>query len=133
MMGGGAISWASKKQAILTLSTTEVEFVAAAYGACHGVWLRNVLGEIGATQPGGTTLFCDNSSTIKLSKNPVLHGKSKHIHVRYHFLRDLVNEGTIRLDYCPTEDQLADFMTKAVKLETFEKLRSRVGVCVKEG
>ncbi|CAA7027704.1 unnamed protein product [Microthlaspi erraticum] len=132
MMSGGAISWASKKQAIVTLSTTEAEFVAAAYGACQGVWLRNVLEEIRATQTEGTILYCDNSSTIKLSKNPVMHGRSKHIHVRYHFLRDLVNEGTIQLDYCPTQDQLADFMTKAVKLETFEKLRSRVGVCTKE-
>lgn len=61
----------------------------------------------------------------------MLHGKSKHIHVRYHFLPDLVNEGTIRLDYRPTQDQLADFMTKAVKLDMFEQLRSIVGVCVK--
>lgn len=132
MLTGGAVSCASKKQSIVTLSTTEAEYVAAAYGACQGVWPRNILGEIGAPQTEGTVFYCDNSSTIKLSKNPVLHGRSKHIHVRYHFLRDLVNEGTIQLDYCPTQEQLADFMTKAVKLETFEKLRYRVGTCTKE-
>lgn len=132
MLGGGAVAWASKKQPIVTLSTTEAEFVAAAYGACQGVWLRNVLEEIGAKQEEGTTLFCDNSSTIKLSKNPVLHGKSKHIHVRYLFLRELVNDGIIELDYCSTQDQFSDIMTKAVKLETFEKLRRKMGVGAKQ-
>lgn len=132
MLGGGAVSWASKKQPIVTLSTTEAEFVAAAYGACQAVWLRNVLEEIGSGQREGTTLYCDNSSTIKLSKNLVLHGRSKHIHVRYHFLRELVNDGIIQLDYCSTQDQLSDIMTKAVKLEVFERLRDRMGVCSKE-
>lgn len=116
----------------MTLSTTEAEFVSAAYGACQAVWLRNVLGEVGCIQEEGTIVFCDNSSTIKLSKNPVLHGRSKHIHVRYHFLRELVKEGTIQLDYCSTQDQIADIMTKAVKLEVFEELRGRMGVRLKE-
>lgn len=132
MLGGGAVAWTSKKQPIVTLSTTEAEFVAAAYGACQGVWLRNILEEIGAKQEEGTTLFCDNSSTIKLSKNPVLHGKSKHIHIRYHFLRELVNDGVIEVEYCSTQDQFSDIMTKAVKLETFEKLRKKMGVGAKE-
>lgn len=132
MLGGGAVSWASKKQPIVTLSTTEAEYVSAAYGACQGVWLKNVLDEIGYIQEEGTILFCDNSSTIKLSKNPVLHGRSKHIHVRYHFLRELVNDEIIRLEYCGTEDQISDIMTKAVKLETFEKFRGKMGVCKKD-
>lgn len=126
--GGGAVAWASKKQPIVTLSTTEAEFVAAAYGACQAVWMMNILEEIGSKQEEGMVMFCDNSSTIKLSKNPVLHGRSKHIHVRFHFLRELVNDGAIKLEYCSTQDQLADVMTKAVKLEVFEKLRDRMGV-----
>lgn len=132
MLGGRAISWASKKQPIVTLSTTEAEFVAAAYGACQAVWLRNVLEEIGVSQEEGTVILCDNSSTIKLSKNPVLHARSKHIHVRFHFLRELVNDGVITMEYCGTEDQLSDIMTKTVKLDTFEKLRERMGVCCRE-
>lgn len=132
MLGGGAIAWASKKQPIVTLSTTEAEFVSAAFGACQAIWLRNVLEEIGCRQEEGTLVFCDNSSTIKLSKNPVLHGRSKHIHVRYHFLREQVKEGTIRLDYCSTNDQVADIMTKAVKREVFEELRGRMGVSIRE-
>lgn len=132
MLSGGAVSWASKKQPIVTLSTTEAEFVAAAYGACQAIWLKNILEEIGVDQEEGITLYCDNSSTIKLSKNLVLHGRSKHIHVRYHFLRDLVNDGIIQLSYCSTVEQASDIMTKAVKLETFEKLRMKLGVISKE-
>ncbi|WZZ49949.1 hypothetical protein YC2023_050056 [Brassica napus] len=132
ILGGGAVSWASKKQPIGTLSTTEAEYVAAAYGACQAVWLRNVLENGGVDQGKGTLLMCDNSSTIKLSKNLVLHGKSKHIHVRYQFLREVVNEEVICLEYCSTLEQLSDIMTKPVKLEVFEKLRLKMGVGLKE-
>lgn len=123
MFGGGAVSWASKKQPIVTLSTIEAEYVAAAYGACQAVWLRNVLIDIGFDQREKTTLFCDNSYAIKLSSNLVLHGRSKHISIRYHSLCDLVAEGTIKLKYCSTQEQIEDIMTKAVNLIVFEKLR----------
>ncbi|PNX80439.1 copia-type polyprotein [Trifolium pratense] len=86
MLGSSAISWSSKKQAIVTLSTTEAEFVAAASCACQGIWLRRILEELGQSQKC-TVIKCDNSSSIKLSKNPVMHGRCKHIDVRYHFLR----------------------------------------------
>lgn len=92
-----------------------------------------MLAEIGFNQGDGTVLFCDNSSAIKLSRNPVLHGRSKHIHVRFHFLRELVNEGIISMEYCSTHDQLSDIMTKPMKLEVFEKLRADMGVRKKEG
>lgn len=87
---------------------------------------------MGFDQGFGTVLWCDNSSTIKLSKNLVLHGRSKHIHVRYHFLRELVNEGVIGLEYCSTHEQLSDVMTKAVTLDVFEKQRGNLGVCSRE-
>jgi hypothetical protein len=80
-------------------------------------------------QKAGTVIFCDNSSSIKLSKNPILHGRCKHIDVRYHFLRDLNKDGVIELSFCKSQDQLADIMTKALKLETFCKLREGLGVC----
>lgn len=72
MFGSAAISWSSKKQPIVTLSTTEAEFVAAASCACQALWLRNILHELQFKQPESTQIFCDNSSTIKLSKNPFL-------------------------------------------------------------
>ncbi|CAJ2672171.1 unnamed protein product [Trifolium pratense] len=129
MMGSAAVSWASKKQKIVTLSTTEAEFIAAATSACQAIWLRRLLEELHFYQDGPTVIHCDNSSTIKLSKNPVLHGRSKHIDVRYHFLRDLVTDRTIDLVYCRSEDQVADIMTKSLKREAFAKLRGLLGVC----
>jgi hypothetical protein len=81
MLGTGAVSWSSKKQPVVTLSTTEAEFIAAASCACQGVWLRRILEKLGHVQGISTTIYCDNSSAIKLSKNPVLHGRSKHIDV----------------------------------------------------
>ena len=72
--------------------------------------------------------MCDNTSTIKLSKNPVLHGRSKHIRVRFHFLRDLTKEGTVNLLFCGTRNQLVDLLTNPLKLETFRKLGEELGV-----
>lgn len=129
LLGTGAISWSSKKQPIVTLSTTEAEFIAAASCACQAVWLRRILEELGHEQGRCTTILCDNSSTIKLSKNPVLHGRSKHIDVRFHFLRDLTKEGVIELLYCGTDEQVSDIMTKGLKLESFLKLRDKLGMC----
>ncbi|KAM7502462.1 hypothetical protein LguiB_001366 [Lonicera macranthoides] len=129
MLSNGAVSWASKKQPVVTLSTTEAEYVAAAACACQCVWMQAVLEKLGHTQGQCTTILCDNSSTIKLSKNPILHGRCKHIHVRFHFLRDLANNGVVNLVHCGSSNQIADILTKPLKLDTFLKLRSELGVC----
>lgn len=128
LLSGAAVSWASKKQPIVTLSTTEAEFVAAASCACQCVWMRRVLEKIGLSQSKCTVIMCDNSSTIKLSKNLVLHGRSKHIDVRFHFLRDLTKEEAVKLVHCGTSNQVADIMTKPLKLDVFLKLRDQLGV-----
>ena len=133
MMGSAAVSWSSKKQTIVTLSTTEAEFVAATTCACQAVWLRRILHMVNFKQEGPTLIYCDNTSTIKLSKNPVLHGRSKHIDVRFYFLRDLTIDQTIDLVYCKSEDQVADIFTKALKIDAFQKHRKSLGVCVLEG
>lgn len=124
LMSSGAISWASKKQPIVALSTTEAEYIVAAFCACQCVWIRRILEKIGAEENTVTVINCDNSSTIQLSKYPVLHGKSKHIEVRFHYLRELVNGEIVKLKYCETENQVADIFTKSLKLELFEKLRA---------
>ena len=129
MLGTGAVSWSSKKQQIVSLSTTEAEFIAATACACQAIWLRRILEELQFKQVEATTVFRDNNSAIKLSKNPVLHGRSKHIDVKYYFLRDLSNDGTIKLVYCRSEDLVADIQTKPLKLATFVKLRGLLGVC----
>ena len=130
LLSEGAMAWSSKKQPVVTLSTTEAEFVAAASCACQGVWMRRVLEKLGHSQGKCTTVLCDNSSTIKLSKNPVMHGRSKHIDVRFHFLRDLTREGVVELKHCGTQEQVADIMTKPLKLDVFLKLRELLGVSV---
>jgi len=99
-----AVSWSSKKQHVVSLSTTEAEYIVVASCACQCVWLRRVLEQLGYEQKECTTILCDNSASIKLSKNPVLHGRSKHIDIRFHFLRELVKENVVNLSYCKTQD-----------------------------
>lgn len=127
-MGDGAVAWSSKKQPIVTLSTTEAEFVVAVACACQALWMRRVLEELGWQQSEGIILMCDNTSTIKLSRNPVLHGRSKHIRVRFHFLRDLTKEGAVEMQYIGTKEQVADLMTKPLKLEAFQRHRDSLGM-----
>ncbi|KAI3503168.1 hypothetical protein L1887_31605 [Cichorium endivia] len=102
MMKSGAISWSSKKQPVVSLSTTEVEYIAAAFCACQCIWLRRILKQVGVEEKEGSVLYCDNTSTIQLSRNPVHHRKSKHIGVRHY--------------------------DKPLKLEQFEKLCRKLGV-----
>ena len=128
-LNSGAISWSSKKQPVVSLSTTEAEYIAAASCACQAIWLRRLLENLKYVSRGPTTIHCDNSSAIQLSKNPVLHGKSKHIDIRFHFLHELTKEGTVELIYCQSSKQIADIFTKPLKLETFVRLRGLLGVC----
>jgi hypothetical protein len=129
LLGSGAVAWSSKKQPVVTLSTTEAEFIAAASCACQSVWMHRILEKLGHEQNKCTVVFCDNSSTINLSKNPVLHAKSKHIDVRFHFLRDLTKDGVIKLEHCDSKDQIADIMTKPLRQHVFLKFRESLGVC----
>jgi hypothetical protein len=129
MLNSGVVSWSSKKQPIVTLSTTEAEFIAVTSCACQAIWLRRILQQLGHNQEGPTTILCDNSSAIKLCKNSVLHGRSKHIDVRFHFIRELTSMGIIEVTHCPTQSQVADIMTKPLKTDAFVKLRGLMGVC----
>ena len=112
----------------MTLSTTEAEYVAAASCACQSVWMRRVLKQINGTLSDSVKIFCDNSSTIKLANNPVFNGRCKHIDVRFHFVRNLVSHGVVSMEYCGTSKQVVDIMTKPLKLDQFEKLRSSLGI-----
>lgn len=110
------------------LSTTKVKFIAATYCVCQCVWMRRILKQFGLLHSQGTTICCDNSLVIKLFKNPVLHGHTKHINVRFHFLRDLEKEGAVKLNHYGTESQLANIMTKTLKLDAFIKLHEEMRV-----
>ena len=93
------------------------------------IWLQRSLGVLHNQQQSPTLIYCDNVSATKLSRNPVLHGRSKHIDVRFHFLRDLCKNGVIELVFCKSEDQTADLLTKPLKPPVFMKLRRMLGVC----
>ena len=128
MIGESAIAWSSKKQHIVTLSTTEAEYVAATSCSCQGIWLRRILHHPNEEQKKATIIKCDNSSSIKLTKNPVMHGRCKHIDVRFHFLRDLTRDGIMEVKHYHSQDQLADIMTKPLKLEALCKIRDELGI-----
>eukprot|EP00253_Pinus_taeda_P004637 PITA_04637 len=96
-LGSRAIAWASKKLPIVSLSTTEPEYVAAITVTCHAVWMRRMLRDLHHDQEEATTIFCDNTLAIALSKNFVFHKRTKHIDTKYHFIRELVNNDEIVL------------------------------------
>ncbi|KAD3337683.1 hypothetical protein E3N88_33203 [Mikania micrantha] len=128
MLGNCAISWSSRKQSTVALSSSEAEYIAATAAACQGVWLRRILEDLGCDQELPTTIFCDNKSAINLSRNPIMHSRSKHIELKHHFIRDLVKQNVIQLEFCGTNEQLADMLTKAFSKEKFVQFRSSVGM-----
>ena len=114
LLHGGAISWSTKRQEIISLSTTESEYVAATYAAKEALWLRSLLSQLFDTNFNATTLFSDNQSAIALTKDHQYHARTKHIDIRFHFIRWIVENGSLRLIYCPTDDMVADTLTKAL-------------------
>ena len=127
-IGGGAVSWRSKKQTCVALSTAEAEYVALASAAQEAMWMRQLTALLGDRPQEAVTVFEDNQSAICMTKNPQFHGRSKHISIKYHFIRDQVDKGSVKLQYCPTEDMVADMLTKGLPKEQFAKLRSMAGV-----
>ena len=93
-----------------------------------GMWLRKLLAELFECELEATVVHCDNRSGIRLSENPVFHDRSKHIDIRYHFLRDCVQRGTIWLEYIQTDEQVADILTKALCRQSFVKFRDKLGL-----
>ena len=113
-MAGGAVSWSSKLQATVTLSTAEAEYVAITQAAQQAFWMDAFLGEIGLDQPLPTTLYCDNASAIALALSTKGHQRAKHIDIRHHYIRERVSDGQIMLQHIPSIDNVADVFTKAL-------------------
>ena len=125
---GNTVSWCSKRQAWVSRSTTEAEYIALSIACQEAVWLRRLLSDIQMKQCGPSTIFEDNQGAIELSRNPKFHNRTKHIDISYHYVREQVNLNTVSVKYCPTEDMLADVMTKGVSKISFEKFRNKLGV-----
>lgn len=128
MMARGPITWLSKKQGIVALSTTEAEYVALSTATQEAVWLRRLLMDLNAFPNGPTVLMEDNQGAIAIAKNPIAHARTKHIDIRYHYIREAVQERTIELKYCPTNEMLADILTKPLSKGRFELLRQAMGM-----
>ena len=118
----------SKKQNSVSLSTAEVEYIAIESCCCSQVlWMKKLLSDYGIAQDT-MVVYCDNFSVIDISKNPVQHSKTKHIEIRYHFIRDLVERKIVVLEYILTERQNANIFTKPLVRSKFETLRQVIGV-----
>jgi hypothetical protein len=113
-LGVGAISWNSKRQPTVALSTTEAEYMAASQSAKEAIWLRQLMADVGCVQGEATIIMCDNQGCIALAKNPKHHSRTKHIDVQHHFIREKIEDEVIELRYCPTEHMVADVLTKAL-------------------
>jgi hypothetical protein len=128
-LGSGAVAWASKKEPIVTLSSTKEEYVATTVAACQFVWMRRILNELLHEQNGATQIVCDNKSSIAMSKIHVFHKKSNHIDTRYHFIRELVNGKKNFVHFCRSEEQFVDIFTKPLGNELYKIHRDNIGVC----
>eukprot|EP00873_Tetraselmis_striata_P010320 jgi/Tetstr1/430584/TSEL_020381.t1 len=114
MLCGAAVSWKSQLQATVALSTAEAEYMALCAAVCEALFLRELLRELCCAQSEATVIFEDNQSCIALTRNPMTHGRSKHIAIKYHFTREKVLSGEVAIEYCSTAQMVADALTKAL-------------------
>lgn len=129
MLNGGPIAWSSQRQPVVSLSTTEAEYIALAHGVKECIWLKRMLTELGIKGNDCIQIFVDNQSAIRLANNPEFHKRSKHIDVRFHFVRDVCDRGDINIQYIQSKEQLADLFTKPLAKGHFRDLRDRLSIC----
>jgi hypothetical protein len=126
-LGRFLVSWASKTQNSVALSTAKAEYIATGHCCAQLLWMRQTLMDYGY-KLSKVPLLCDNESAIRMADNPVEHSRTKHIDIRYHFLRDHQQRGDIEITYVSTKEQLADIFTKPLDEKTFSKLRNELNI-----
>jgi hypothetical protein len=127
-VGTNLVAWMSRKQASISLSTAEAEYIAARSCCTQLLWMKKLLCDYGFTQDT-MVIHCDNTNAINISKNPVQHSQTKHIDIRHHFILNLVESREVALMFTPIENQLADILTKPLDGSRFEFLRKAIGIC----
>ena len=132
-IGGGAVAWSSKKQTRIALSTAEAEYNAAVHATKQVIWQRNLYKEIGLPYDTPSIIKSDNQATISISHHPEYHARTKHVDIDLHFLRDYVEEGTIKLEYVPSAENLADLFTKALSRPAHVSLTRAIGLLPGQG
>jgi len=125
---GAAVSWSSKLQLSPALSSTEAEYMACTRAAQEAIWLRQLLEQLGYKQTTPTKLLGDNQGAIALAENPGDHPRTKHIQLRYHFIRFAITDGQVSLDYVPTQNMVADGLTKGLTGEKHKYFISMLGL-----
>jgi hypothetical protein len=114
LLGVGAVSWRSRRQKTVATSSMEAEYMALSQAAKEAIWLRHLLARIGFPQTQPTTLYADNQGSMALASNPVHHDRSKHIDIQHHYIREVVAEKKVVLQYCATQAMAADVLTKSL-------------------
>jgi hypothetical protein len=130
-LAGGPISWGSKKQSSVSLSTSEAEYIALSLAIQEAKWVHRLLCEVltAANKPTPKLVILeDNQSCIKMTKNPVNHGRAKHIDIKYHHIRDEVKSGGVEVEYCSTAKMLADLLTKGLPGPRHQELTKALGL-----
>jgi hypothetical protein len=127
-LSGCAISWKATLQSTVALSTTKAEYMAAAEAVKEAIWLRGLVSDLGLQQDD-TVVFCDSQSAIHLTKNQMYHERTKHIDVRYHFLREVVTQGDITVKKIATAENPADMLTKPLPILKFKHCLGLIGIC----
>jgi hypothetical protein len=122
------VSWCSRKQSSVALSTAEEEYIALSVEVRGAVWLRKLLTDLFDHEMDPTIIHCDNQSYVKLSENPVFHDRSKHIEIKYHYIRDMVQRKSVHVQYLPTHEKIANIFTKPLAKMKFEYFCERLGL-----
>lgn len=128
LVGGNLVTWKSKKQKVVALSSAEAEFRGIARGLAEILWLRKLLKEVGFPPKDTCELRCDNKAAIGIFETPVQHDRTKHVEVDRHFIKEKLEEGVIRLPFVRSEERLADILTKAVPSGPFNEALGKLGV-----
>jgi hypothetical protein len=124
-----AISWASCKQELVTLSTAEAKYMAATHAAKECIWLQRLIKPFFRPSSTPTTLHCDNQAAIHLATDNNYHTRTKHIDICFHFIHQTISDGHIDIKYCPTQDMMADILTKALPKYKVAIHLQNLGIC----
>ena len=128
MFCGAIVSWSAKKQLTIALSSTEAEYMVMTHAGKEAIFLEHLYGDVGIPISVPIFLLIDNQSAIALTENPIFHACSKHIEVCHHWVHEKIEDSTIKLDYIPMANQIADIFTKPLNSEKFRKFRNALGL-----
>ena len=127
-MSGAAITWRSKKQSCVAISTAEAEYMALACAAQEAVWLQQLISDLKNKPAGAIMIYENNQSAIAMSENPQFHGRAKHVDIKFHFIREFLEKEKVTLKFCPSENMIADMLTKGLGKGKLQNFRDMIGL-----